>query len=757
MALYLGDNKISATSKVIVSSGDSTTFTQNQWNDLQNAIEYRTGKAVTANAEIEDLIDQLNEKYDIYRNIKINIEGDILKTWTRPIEWPNLDSLNLEFTGNTSFIYMTYRTGHDDDFFAFHIELVGNAGTATVDFGHINNGSYVIDSTRTVSHNTNNYYYFDEESVGYVVIKITGNIKIFRLIGAAAANGTPDSRTFVAQQQHLLERIAYVPTFTQINYYSYQYWGTYDLEREKIGNGTGTSCTSLYAAYSNCYNLQDLDISNLYTPNVTNLQETFSKCYKLQQINMAHWNVKKVQNFSSMFINCRSLQNLDLSTWETLAATNFSNMFNSCQSLKTITGLENFSTGLVTNMASMFNECRSLNNLNDIAEWNTIKVTAMNSLFSNCQRIKKLDLSNWNVSKVTRVDNMFNSCSSLKEIKFPSVQTANLQYISSLFSGCYCLQSVDLTWLKMNGGTCLQMSNIFYDCRKLTEINFPSNWDLSALNNSNYSHYQIFYNCYSLQKITGIKDWDFRNSTTQSAANMFYNCWSLTDLDISGWKLNSTSYGGFFQNCYSLQSVNISGFDCSNCTSLASMFSGCWSLKEITTPSTWDTSKVTTIASMFDSCYSLTAIPFNITTWNLSKVTTIASMFQSCIGLKSINLNNLNLPLCTTIATLFNYCYNLEEISWSGWSIPKVTSTSPGRLIADCWSLKKMTGFPPVKLAFSMNSTFNLPTEEIITLFNNLQSTGGTARTLNLTTQNINRLSTAEKAIATNKGWTLAN
>jgi len=237
---------------------------------------------------------------------------------------------------------------------------------------------------------------------------------------------------------------------------------------------------------------------------------------------------------------------------------------------------------------------------------------------------------------------------------------------------------------------------------------------------------------------------------------MFNGCNSLTTLDISGWKLNSTNYSSFFYGCYKLESVNISGFDFSNCTTLASMFAYCYSLKTITCPNTWNTSNVTTMAGMFNSCYSLTSIPINFTSWDYSKVTTIADMFANCQSLKSIDLTGLSLPLCTTIATLFNYDYALEEVKWSGWSIPKVTSTAPGRILGDCWSLRKMTGFPPIKLAFSMANTYSFPAEEWEELFTNL-STTTTARTINMWTNNINKLTATQKAIATNKGWTLAN
>ena len=220
--------------------------------------------------------------------------------------------------------------------------------------------------------------------------------------------------------------------------------------------------------------------------------------------------------------------------------------------------------------------------------------------------------------------------------------------------------------------------------------------------------------------------------------------------------MNSNNYSSFFSNCYSLESVNISGLDFSNCTNISNMFYACYSLKNIIWPTgTIDTSKITTMVSLFYYCHSLSSVNLNFS--DMSKVTTIANMFYNCNALKSVSINNWTLTKCTTMVDMFRYCYQLEEISWTGWSLPAL-NTALSTVLAQCYSLKKITGFPPIKLNFSMAECYNLPIAQIVGLFNNLQTLpSGTSRTINMTTANINRLSAAEKAIATNKGWTLAN
>ena len=773
MAIYYKGNKVSPikheTSYIEVPSGqeppasiDSTTtvtVTRDLWEDLETAVKNRTGTYSTATFNARDMIQELNGDYNVHLTQPIALRPN--STWTRPSDWPNLDSLNLTFSGTNSFIYMTYRTGHTDDFFACYIKTA--SGTATIEFGQINNGTFSASESVTKGNTSGqNYWKYlnanEGYNEGYIVIKVTGRLTQFRLITANSSStpASPDSRTMNGITQPMLERIAYIPEITSFYSSVSSLWGTYHLERDRVGNGTGNACTNIADMYYWCLHLQDLDLTEFYTPNVTTFYETFRWCTSVQEIDIAHWVTNKVTTFSCMFYGCISLKQVDMSNWDSSLVTSFNSMFYDCRSLKHIEGLGNLNTAKVTSVANLFYGCRSLDNVSDIKNWTIANITGLNATFYCCYRVTDLDISSWDISKVTRTDSMFNGCYSLKNVKFPSGTTANITTTASMFNNCCSLQNIDVSWLKMNAGTCTQISNMFNNCRSITELNIPPNWDLTALNNSNYSHYYAFANCYALKKITGITNWDFRSTTTQSGAAMFQNCFSLTDLDISGWKMNSNNYSSFFSGCMSLESVNISGFDFSNCTSLASMFNGCHRLQSITWPTgTINTSNITSLASMFYNCFSLPSITLNFS--DVSKVTTTASMFYACTALTSISINNWTLTKCTTIADMFRYCYQLQELSWTGWSLPALT-TNPSTLLAQCYSLKKITGFPSINRNFSMAECYAMPVEQIVGVLNNLPSLpSGTTRTLNLTTANINRLSAIEKAIATNKGWTLAN
>ena len=68
--------------------------------------------------------------------------------------------------------------------------------------------------------------------------------------------------------------------------------------------------------------------------------------------------------------------------------------------------------------------------------------------------------------------------------------------------------------------------------------------------------------------------------------------------------------------------------------------------------------------------------------------------------------------------------------------------------------LKKCSGLP-IGLNHRYTEDYALTEDQWARIFTNLPSVSG--KTLYISTNNINRLSSTTKAIATNKGWTLAN
>ena len=750
MAIYLKGSKVGF-NRVTISSGSSEpsgggegtsgiTISDSDYSDLQKAVSYRTGNPVT-NLNITQMINNLKAEY------MVAMEPDMLKdsfntTWTRPNDWPDLDSLNLPMSGD-DYIYMTYDASQGRC--AICLYVTGTSISVTV--GHITNGTYVVDETLSPSSDIYTKWY--ETSSGYPVVRVTGTIQY-----CEARSSTNNGITQAYRYQPIVERIAWVPNLIKlVPAQASQAWGTYTLQRDKVGNGTGTALTDASYAWAYCRNLQSLDISNLYIPNVTTLTCTFQDCIKLKSLDLKHWNVSKNTSLSSTFNNCRSLTALDLTGWTTTALTTLGNAFNNCRSLKSISGISDFNTSKVTTLQNTFLNCYALTEL-DLSNWDiTNKLTSLYGTFSGCYSLEKIDVSSWNVDNVTTCYNTFTQCRSLKMLDLSQWNLTKLTTISAMFSNCFSLQKLDISGLHIDN-KCTSIYYAFGYCISLKELVFPT-WTLTGISNSSNTANSLFTNCWSLESITGISNWNF-SSLNNSLASMFQNCYSLKTLDISSWNVSTvTSLATMFSNCQCLSTLNLSSWAVSSkCTTMASMFQNCYSLKSIGNISSWDTQNCTTFASMFACCFSLQECP-SISSWNVAKVTTTASMFSECYSFKTITIQNWTLTKCTTIATMFRYCYGLETVNLSGWTFPALT-VKPGAFLADCYNLRYINGISIPAWDIEFTNCNALSVDALNTIIAALPQTG-TARTLKIMTDNLNRLSTDEKAVATGKNWTVAN
>ena len=111
----------------------------------------------------------------------------------------------------------------------------------------------------------------------------------------------------------------------------------------------------------------------------------------------------------------------------------------------------------------------------------------------------------------------------------------------------------------------------------------------------------------------------------------------------------------------------------------------------------FDTSKETSMAFMFRDCSSLTSVPL----FDTSKVTNMDSMFYKCSSLTTLG------------------------------------------------------GFTGLKVNLDLSSCSLLTKESILNVFNKAANVTSSPKILTLGTTNLSKLTDAEKAIATNKGWVL--
>ena len=240
---------------------------------------------------------------------------------------------------------------------------------------------------------------------------------------------------------------------------------------------------------------------------------------------------------------------------------------------------------------------------------------------------------------------------------------------------------------------------------------------------------------------------DFSKVTDMS--DMFSMCESLTtvpQLDTS----SATNMNGMFGACWVLQSIPL--LNTSNVTNMRYMFTQCESL---TTVPQLDTSNVTDMRNMFNGCSSLTTIPL----LNTSNVTFMGGMFNRCSSLTTIP--QLETSKVTNIMHMFDGCSALE-------SIPLLDCgnvTRAGEIInpayeADQIHLTDMGGFKNIKVSFDIQRAPNLTVQSLMNVINNLydfrvNGDSTTTQTLTLGTTNLDKLTDEQKAVATNKGWSL--
>jgi hypothetical protein len=132
-------------------------------------------------------------------------------------------------------------------------------------------------------------------------------------------------------------------------------------------------------------------------------------------------------------------------------------------------------------------------------------------------------------------------------------------------------------------------------------------------------------------------------------------------------------------------------------------------------------------------------------------ITSMATIFRGCYGLKTLPL--FDMSNVTNLRFAFNGCSNIETVP--AYNVSNATDLYG--VFNECAKLKTIHMFG-MKVSFNLSSANNYFTREaLLEVINNCADlTGQTAQTLKLGNYNLERLTNEDKAIATNKNWTLA-
>lgn len=256
-------------------------------------------------------------------------------------------------------------------------------------------------------------------------------------------------------------------------------------------------------------------------------------------------------------------------------------------------------------------------------------------------------------------------------------------------------------------------------------------------------------------------------SKVTNMSNMFGSCPCLIfipKLDTS----KVTNMMDMFKNSTALRYIPL--LDTHNVTNMPRIFNNCTSL--ITIPPL-DLSNVTSIENGFQECKNLKYIP----PLNLGKVKKFSLLFHNCSSL--VGVSRINTSSGTDFNSIFRGCISLTEIPQiytsnaisfqnsflscsSLISIPLLDASNVTNMLetfGHCSALENFGGLKNIKVGFSLSSSTKLTHESLMNVINNLYdlaSNGLSVQTLSLGATNLEKLTDEEKAVAVDKGWTLA-
>lgn len=313
------------------------------------------------------------------------------------------------------------------------------------------------------------------------------------------------------------------------------------------------------------------------------------------------------------------------------------------------------------------------------------------------------------------------------------------QDITSLIRQLHFCPKVDMSKLKYAGSAKLAgVGTVYFPVQ---DYHIPTSSLVKSV---------TFQDCGKLEFIELGLQWELFTD----AVGMFKNCTNLKEVP-SDYVPHRAALGDLCNNCTSLTSVP--EIDCSNVTYLENAFRGCSKLKNI---SLLNTGNVTNMSYLFYECSSLTSIP----ELDCSSCTSLQHSFRNCVKVENISI--LNTGKVTNMQYAFYNCMGLT-------SLPEIDCSSVTVINYMLFpnngngNLTTLGGFKNLGAKSSWTNTSNyflekqpnLTHESLMNVINGLydrKSAGYSTVTLKFGSTNLAKLTDEEKAIATNKGWTLS-
>lgn len=205
---------------------------------------------------------------------------------------------------------------------------------------------------------------------------------------------------------------------------------------------------------------------------------------------------------------------------------------------------------------------------------------------------------------------------------------------------------------------------------------------------------------------------------------------------------NATAMSNFFSGFEKLKVCP--NLNTAKNTSMQCFFQYCYQLQQIPF---LDTTKATSFIYCFTSCKKIKTIPL----LDFSSSKSFSSCFSGCASLEIIP--QINTSSATDFSNAFYGCNNLHTVP--ALHAEKVTNLNS--MFYNCSALTNFGGLIGITKSWSLQWCKNLTHQSLLNVLNNLGDlTGKTMQTLTLGTENLAKLSSSEKNIATQKNWALA-
>ena len=381
----------------------------------------------------------------------------------------------------------------------------------------------------------------------------------------------------------------------------------------------------------------------------------------------------------------------------------------------------------------------------------TSSVALINQMQPCVECVGKLDYLNNLVGTNTSTSSIAQCTLWMEREKISCAGLKSVASISKTWSGCFSLQQLEIEDWPVDKWAVTIFSSVWTNCYSLEKLDL-SKWDTSGWGVTSLA--DVWNGCRSL-KTLNISNWDTSNWAITSLYRTWAHCYSLQYLDISNWDTSDwavTNMNSCWHNCYSLQNLDLSKWDTSNwaVTDMGFTWYCCYFLKTLDV-STWNTENwsVSNLISTWNSCYSLQNL--DLSEWDTSSwvVSSADYTFYDCFSLNQLDLSDWDLSNWTAsdFTGFLGDLYSLTSLSLPTGKIFTSTSVIP--------NFAKIQNFDGVSISVdhSYNTAYSLTIESLNKILAALP-TVSSSRTITLA-NNRHKLTAAELAVATEKGWTI--